>query len=98
MANVHYRVGRGAPAQAALPVAQGIQPADELATHGAQVARGQVAQVVQQVDGQDALPAAEHVALEIQPAAAQVPYQAMEQVQQGELGGEYVYFCRLCFL
>ena len=93
MANVQYSaVRRGAPAQAALPVAQGIQPADELAAQGAQAAGGQVAQV----DGQEALPAAEHVALEIQPAAAQVPQQAMEQVQQGELGVEYVYFCRLC--
>ena len=93
MANVQYSaVRRGAPAQAALPVAQRIQPADELAAQGAQAAGGQVAQV----DGQEALPAAEHVALEIQPAAAQVPQQAMEQVQQGELGVEYVYFCRLC--
>ena len=51
---------------------------------------------IQAADGQEVLPAAEHVALEIPPAAAQVPQQAMEQVQQGELGVEYVYFCRLC--
>ena len=55
--------------KAALPVAQGIQPANELAAHEAQAAGDQVA-VVQQVDGQEA---AEHVALKIQPAEAQVP-------------------------
>jgi hypothetical protein len=93
MADVQYPARQGAPAQAALPVAQGIQPADELA---AQAAGGQVAQVVQQVVGQDALPAAEHVAQEIQPAAPQVPQQAVGQVQHGELEVEYVYFCRLC--
>ena len=98
MANIQYPAGQGAPAHAALPVAQGIQPADELAVHGAQAAGGQVAQVVQQVDGQEVLPGAEHVAQEIQPAAAQVPQQAMEQVQQGELEVEYVYFCGLCVL
>ena len=95
MANVQYPAGQGALAHAALPVAQGIQPADELAVHGAQAAGGQVAQVVQQVDGQEVLPAAEYVAQEIQPAAAEVPQQAMEQVQQGELEVEYVYFCGL---
>ena len=93
MADVQYPAGQGAPAQAAPPVAQGIQPADELA---AQAAGGQVAQVVQQVVGQDALPAAEHVAQEIQQAAAQVPQQAVGQAQPGELEVEYVYFCRLC--
>ncbi|XP_078375340.1 uncharacterized protein LOC144658747 [Oculina patagonica] len=82
MADVQYPAGQGAPAQAALPVAQGIQPADELA---AQAAGGQVAQVVQQVVGQDALPAAEHVAQEIQQAAPQVPQQAVGQAQPGEL-------------
>ena len=95
MADVQYPAGQGAPAQAAPPVAQGIQPADELA---AQAAGGQVAQVVQQVVGQDALPAAEHVAQEIQQAAAQVPQQAVGQAQPGELEVEYVYFCRLCVL
>ena len=101
MADVQYPAGQGAPAQAAPSVAQGIQPADELA---AQAAGGQVAQVVQQVVGQDALPAAEHVAQEIQQAAAQeiqqaaaqVPQQAVGQAQPGELEVEYVYFCRLC--
>ena len=73
MADVQYPAGQGAPAQAALPVVQGIQPADELAAHGAQAACGQVAQVVQQVVEQEALPAVEHVAQEIQPAAVQVP-------------------------
>ena len=58
MANIQYPAGQGAPAHAALPVAQGIQPADELAVHGAQVASGQVTQVVQQVDGQEVLPGA----------------------------------------
>ena len=52
---------------------------------------------VQQVVGQEALPAAEHVAQEIQPAAAQVPQQAVGQAQHGELEVEYVYFCRLGF-
>ena len=80
MANVQYPVGQGAPAHAALLVAQEIQPADELSAHGPQAAGG-VAQVVQRVDRQEALPAAEHVAQEIQQAAAQVPQQAMEQVQ-----------------
>ena len=98
MANVQYPAGQEAPAHATLPVAQGIQPADELAVHGAQAAGDQVAQVVQQVDRQEVLPAAEHVAQEIQPAAAQVPQQAMEQVQQGEREVEYVYFCGLCVL
>ena len=51
MADVHYPVRQRAPAQAAVPIAQGIQPADELA---AQVAGGQVVQVLQQVVGQDA--------------------------------------------
>ena len=60
MADVQYPAGQGAPAQAALPAARGIQPADELAAHGAQAAGSQVAQVVQQVAGQEALPAAEH--------------------------------------
>ncbi|KAL9953687.1 hypothetical protein ACROYT_G041140 [Oculina patagonica] len=78
---IMYPAGQGAPAQAALPVSQGIQPADELAAHGAQAAGGQV---VQQVVGQKALPAAEHVAQEIQPAAAQVPQQAEGQSQHGE--------------
>ena len=97
MANVQYPAGQGAPAHAALPVAQEIQPADELPGYGAQAVGGQVAQVGQRVDRQEALPAAEHVVQEIQPAAAQVPQQAMEQVQQGELEVEYVYFefCRL---
>ena len=58
---------------------------------------GQVAQVVQQVVGQEALPAAEHVAQEILPAAAQVPQQAVGQAQHGELKVEYVYFRRLGF-
>ena len=98
MANVQYRAGQGAWAQAALPAAQGIQPADELAAHGAQAAGGQVAQVVQQVVGQEALPATEHVAQEILPAAAQVPQQAVGQAQHGELEVEYVCFCRLGFL
>ena len=80
MADVQYPAGQGAPALAAVLVAQEIQPADELPAHGAQAAGG-VAQVVQRVDRQEALPAAEHVALEIQQAAAQVPQQAMEQVQ-----------------
>ncbi|KAL9977062.1 hypothetical protein ACROYT_G014426 [Oculina patagonica] len=48
--DVQYPAGQGAPALAALPIAQGIQLANELA---AQVASGQVAQVVQQVVGQD---------------------------------------------
>ena len=97
MANVQYPAGQGAPAHAALPVAQEIQPADELPGYGAQAVGGQVAQVGQRVDRQEALPAAEHVVQEIQPAAAQVPQQVMEQVQQGELEVEYVYFefCRL---
>ena len=89
MANVQYPAGQGALARATLPAAQGIQPADELAAHGAQAAGGQVAQVVQQ--------AAEHVAQEIQPAAAQVPQLAVGQAQHGELEVEYVYFCRLGF-
>lgn len=96
MTNVQYPAGQGAPARAALPVAQQIQPADELPIHGARAAGGQVAQVVQRVEGQQALPAAKHAAQEIQPAPAQVPQQAMEQVQLGELEVEYVYFCRLC--
>ena len=96
MANVQYPARQGAPAQAALPVAQGNKPADGLAAHGAEAAGGQVPQVVQQVVGQEALPAAEHVAQEIQPAAAQVPQQAVGQAQHGELEVEYVYFCRLC--
>ena len=91
MANVQYPAGQGALAQAALPVAQGIQPADELAAHGAQAAGGQVAQVVQKVVGQEALPAADFVAQEILPAAAQVPQQAMGQAQHGELEVEYVF-------
>ena len=49
--------------------------------------------MVQQVVGQEALPAAEHVAQEILPAAAQVPQQAVGQAQHGELEVEYVYFC-----
>ena len=81
MANVQYPAGQGAPAHAALPVAQEIQPADELPGYGAQAVGGQVAQVGQRVDRQEALPAIEHVAQEIQQAAAQVPQQAMEQVQ-----------------
>ena len=80
MANVQYPAGQGALADAAVLVAKEIQPADELPAHGAQAAGG-VAQVVQRVDRQEALPAAEHVAQEIQQAAAQVPQQAMEQVQ-----------------
>lgn len=72
------------------PVAQGIQPADELA---AQAAGDQVAQ---QVVGQDTLPAAEHMAQAIQPAAAQVPQQAVGQAQHGELEVEYIYFCCFC--
>ena len=80
MANVQYPAGQGAPAHAALLVAQEIQPADELPAHGAQAAGG-VAQVVHRVDRQEALPATEHVAQKIQQAAAQVPQQAMEQVQ-----------------
>jgi len=96
MADVQYSAGEGAPAQAALPVAQGIQPADELAANGVQAAGGQVAQVVQQVVGQEALPATEHVTQEIQPAAEQVPQQGVGQAQHGELEVEYVYFCRLC--
>ena len=97
MANVQYPAGQGALAQAALQAAQGIQPVDELATHGAQAAGGQVAQVVQQVVGQEALPAAKHVAQEILPATAQVPQQAVGQAQHGELEVEYVYFCCLGF-
>ena len=97
MANVQYPAGQGALAQAALPAAQGIQPADELAAHGAQAAGGQVAQVVQQVVGQEALPAAEHVAQEILPAAAQVPQQAVGQAQHGELEVEYVLFLSFRF-
>ena len=96
-ANVQYPAGQGALAQAALPAAQGIQPADELAAHGAQAAGGQVAQVVQQVVGQEALPAAEHVAQEILPAAAQVPQQAVGQAQHGELEVEYVFFLSFRF-
>ena len=96
MANVQYPEKQGTPAQAALPVAQGIQPANELGAHGAQGAGGQVAQVVQQVVGQEALPAAEHATQEIQPATTQVPQQAVGQAQHGELEVEYVYFCRLC--
>jgi len=46
MANVQCPAGQGAPAHAALPVAQEIQPADELPAHGVQAAGG-VAQVVQ---------------------------------------------------
>ena len=75
MANVQYPAGQGVW----FLVAQEIQPADELPAHGAQAAGG-VAQVVQRVDRQEALPATEHVAQEIQQAAAQVPHQAMEQV------------------
>ena len=51
--------------------------------------------MVQQVVGQESLPAAEHVAQEIQPAAAQVPQQAAGQAQHGEIEVVYVYFCRL---
>ena len=41
MANVQYPAERGALAQAALPAAQGIQPADELAeNYGVSVHRG----------------------------------------------------------
>ena len=68
MANVQHPAGQGAPADAALPDAQEIQPEDELPAHGAQAA-GSVAQVVQRVDRQEALPAAEHVAQKIQQAA-----------------------------
>ena len=57
MVNIQYPAGQGVPAQAALPAAQGVQPADELAAPGAQAASGKVAQVVQQVVGQEALPA-----------------------------------------
>ena len=57
-----------------------------------------VAQVVQQVVGQEALPAAEHVTQEIQPAAAQVPQQVVGQAKLGKLEVEYVYFCRFCLL
>lgn len=90
LANVQYPAGQGALAQAALPAAQAVQPADELAAHGAQAASGQVAQVVQQVVRQEALAAAEHMAQEILPAAAQVPQQAVGQAQHGELEVEYV--------
>ena len=96
MANVQCPAGQGAPAHAALPVAQGIQPADQLAAHGAQAAGGQEPQVAQRVDGQEVLPATEHATQEIQPAAAQLPQQVMEQVRQGELEVEEVYFRRLC--
>jgi len=96
MVDVQYPAGQGAPAQAALLVAQGIQPADKLAAHGAEVAGGQVAQVVQQVVGQEALSAAEHMAQESQPAVAQVTQQAVGQAQHRELEVEYVYFCHLC--
>ena len=68
LANVQCPAGQGAW----FLVAQEVQPADELPAHGAQV--------VQRVDRQEALPAAEHVAQEIQEAAAQVPHQATEQV------------------
>jgi len=81
MANVQYPAGQGASAQAALPAAHGILPADELAAHEAQAAGGQVTQTVQRVVGQEALPAAEHVAQEVQPAAAQIPQQAVGQAQ-----------------
>ena len=51
---MQYPAGQAAPAQAALPVAQEIQPVDKQAAHGAQAAGSQVAQVVQQVAGQEA--------------------------------------------
>ena len=54
--------------------------------------------MVQQVDGQWALPANKHVAQEIQSAATQVPRQVVLRAQPGELEVEYIYFCRLCFL
>ena len=73
--------GTGASAQAALPAAHGIHPADQLAAHATQVAGGQATQAVQQVVGQEALPAAEHMAWEIQPTTAQVPQQAVAQAQ-----------------
>ena len=88
MADVQYPAGQGVPAQTTLPIAQGIQPVDKLEAPGGQGAGGQVAQVVQQVVGQETLPAAEHVAQEIQPAVA--------QTQHRELEVEYVYLCRLC--
>ena len=47
------------------------------------------------VVGQEALPAVEHVAQEIQPAVGQVPQQAVGQAQHRELEVEYVFFCRL---
>ena len=50
--------------------------------------------MVQQVVGQESLPAAEHVAAEIQPAAAQVTQQAAGQAQHGEIEVVYVYFSR----
>ena len=96
MADVEYPAGQGVPAQTTLPIAQGIQPVDKLEAPGGQGAGGQVAQVVQQVVGQETLPAAEHMAQEIQPAVAQVPQQAVGQTQHRELEVEYVYFCRLC--
>ena len=95
MGNVQYPVGQGASAQAALPAAHGIQPADELAAHGTQAAGGQVTQAVQRVVGKEALTAVEHVAQEIQPAAAQEFQQAVGQAQHGELEVECIYFCRL---
>ena len=77
MTNVQYPPGQGAPAQAAPLVVQGVQPVVEQAAHGAQVAGGQVTQVVQKVVGLDALLAVEHVSREIQPAAVQEPQQAV---------------------
>ena len=48
--------------------------------------------MVQQVVGQEPLPAAEHMAQEILSAAAQVPQQAVGQAQHRELEVEYVLF------
>ena len=54
--------------------------------------------MVQNVIGQEALPDAENVAKEIQPAAAQVPQQAVRQTQHGELEVESCFFGRNVFL
>lgn len=51
--------------------------------------------MAQQGVGQEATPAADNMAREIQPAAAQVPQQAVRQAQHGELDVEFDYFCCL---
>ena len=54
--------------------------------------------MAQQGVGQEATPAADNMAREIQPAAAQVPQQAVRQTQHGELEVESCFLGRNVFL